>query len=101
MSSALTDLERDPDRLLHRLQQMTEVITRQDASLVSLQAEYDTALAATRGSPTPLTVVRGDRPRRRASRPVELRATWPAPVRSKRRLTLMAEVYRQRDLRPS
>src|SRR5690242_10506312 len=45
MSSALTDLGRDPDRLLHHLQQMTEVITRQDASLVSLQAEYDTALA--------------------------------------------------------
>src|SRR3954468_407095 len=45
MSLALTDLERDPDRLLHHLQQMTEVITRQDASLVSLQAKYDTALA--------------------------------------------------------
>src|SRR3954462_5800898 len=45
MSSALTDLGRDPDRLLHHLQQMTEVIARQDVSLVSLQAEYDTALA--------------------------------------------------------
>src|SRR3954454_17065432 len=45
MSSALTDLGRDHDRLLHHLQQMTEVIARQDASLVSLQAEYDTALA--------------------------------------------------------
>src|SRR3954451_16755642 len=38
MSLALTDLGRDPHRLLHRLQQMTEVVTRQDASLVSLQA---------------------------------------------------------------
>src|SRR5689334_19727655 len=45
MSSALTDLGRDPDRLLHHMQQMTEVIARQDVSLVSLQAEYDTALA--------------------------------------------------------
>src|SRR5690349_3516696 len=45
MSLALGDLERDPDRLLHHLQQMTEVVTRQNASLVSLQAEYDIALA--------------------------------------------------------
>src|SRR5918912_3668625 len=45
MSLALSDLERGPDRLLHHLQQMTEVITRQNASLVSLQAKYDTALA--------------------------------------------------------
>src|SRR3954451_21560800 len=45
MSLALGDLERDPDRLLHRLQQMTEVVARQNASLTSLQARYDTALA--------------------------------------------------------
>src|SRR4051812_19146967 len=45
MSLTLSGLGRDPDRLLHQLQQMTEVVTRQNASLVSLQAEYDTALA--------------------------------------------------------
>ena len=45
MALVLDDLPRDPDRLLPMLQQMTEVITRQNVSLVSLQAEYDTALA--------------------------------------------------------
>src|SRR3954451_17265226 len=45
MSLTLSGLGRDPDRLLHQLQQMTEVVTRQNASLVSLKAEYDTALA--------------------------------------------------------
>ncbi len=44
MSLVLSDLPRDPDRLLQHLQQMTEVVTRQNASLVSLQAEYDTVL---------------------------------------------------------
>src|ERR671912_2837861 len=44
MSLVLSDLPRDPDRLLQHLQQMTEVVTRQDASLVSLQAKYDTVL---------------------------------------------------------
>src|ERR687885_182267 len=44
MSLALDDLPRDPDRLLHHLQQMTEVVTRQNISLVSLQAKYDTVL---------------------------------------------------------
>ena len=39
MSLALDDLPRDPDRLLQHLQHMTEVVTRQDASLVSLQAD--------------------------------------------------------------
>src|SRR3712207_3169580 len=43
MSLALDDLPRDPEGLLHRLQQMTEVIARQDAALISLQAERDTA----------------------------------------------------------
>ena len=45
MSLALDDLPRDPDRLLQHLQQMTEVIARADASLVSLQTEHDTVLA--------------------------------------------------------
>ncbi len=44
MSLVLSDLPRDPDRLLQHLQQMTEVVTRQNASLVSLQAKYDTVL---------------------------------------------------------
>src|SRR4051812_21877604 len=43
MSLALDDLPRDHDQLLCQLQQMTEVIARQNASLVSLQAERDTA----------------------------------------------------------
>src|SRR5215207_7934883 len=44
MSLVLGDLPRDPDRLLQHLQQMNEVVTRQNASLVSLQAKYDTVL---------------------------------------------------------
>src|SRR3954451_15620683 len=44
MSLVLSDLPRDPDRLLQHLQQMNEVVTRQNASLVSLQAKYDTVL---------------------------------------------------------
>src|ERR671928_149049 len=43
MSLALDDLPRDPDGLLQRLQQMAEVIARQNAGLISLQAERDTA----------------------------------------------------------
>src|SRR4051794_37391303 len=43
MSLALDDLPRDPEGLLQRLRQMTEVIARQDAALISLQAERDTA----------------------------------------------------------
>jgi transposase len=43
MSLALDDLSRDPDQLLRHLRQMAEVIARQNASLVSLQAERDTA----------------------------------------------------------
>src|SRR5215218_2543646 len=45
MSLALDDLSRDPDQLLRHLQQMAEVIARQNASLASLQAEHDTVLA--------------------------------------------------------
>ena len=44
MSLVLDDLPRDPDQLLRHLQQMAEVITRQNASLVSLQAKYDTVV---------------------------------------------------------
>jgi transposase len=45
MSLVLDDLPRDPDRLLQHLQQATEVIAAQNASLVSLQAKHDAALA--------------------------------------------------------
>ena len=45
MSLALDDLSRDPDQLLCHLQQMTEVIARQNASLASLQVERDSFLA--------------------------------------------------------
>jgi transposase len=44
MSLVLDDLSRDPDQLLRHLQQMAEVIARQNASLASLQAERDTVL---------------------------------------------------------
>src|SRR5215207_9454866 len=43
MSLVLDDLPRDPDQLLLMLQQMAEVITQHNASLVSLQAERDAA----------------------------------------------------------
>src|SRR4051812_12207791 len=43
MSLALDDLPRDPDGLLQRLRQTAEVIARQNAGLISLQAERDTA----------------------------------------------------------
>src|ERR671928_1559165 len=45
MSLALDDLPRDPDQLLCHLQQMAEVIVRQNASLASLRAERDSFLA--------------------------------------------------------
>src|SRR4028119_1939112 len=45
MSLALDYLSRDPDQLLCHLQQMTEVIARQNASLASLQVERDSFLA--------------------------------------------------------
>jgi transposase len=45
MSLVLDDLPRDPDRLLQHLQQATEVIAAQNASLVSLRAKHDAALA--------------------------------------------------------
>src|SRR3712207_1544152 len=45
MPLVLDDLSRDPDQLLCHLQQMVEVVARQNASLASLQAERDTVLA--------------------------------------------------------
>jgi transposase len=45
MSLVLDDLPRDPDRLLQKLQQATEVIAAQNASLASLQAKHDAVLA--------------------------------------------------------
>ena len=45
MSLVVDDLPRDPGRILQRLQQMTEVVAQQSASLVSLQAEHDIVLA--------------------------------------------------------
>ena len=43
MSLVLDDFSRDPDQLLRHLEQMAEVIARQKAALLSLQAERDTA----------------------------------------------------------
>src|ERR671912_2020026 len=45
MSLVLDDPPRDPDRLLQHLQQATEVIATQNASLLSLQAKHDAVLA--------------------------------------------------------
>ena len=45
MSLVMDDLPRDPDHLLCMLQQMSEVVTQQNASLVSLQVKHDTILA--------------------------------------------------------
>ena len=45
MPLVLDDPPCDPDRMLLRLQQMTEVIAQQNASLASLQTERDTAFA--------------------------------------------------------
>jgi transposase len=45
MSLVLDDLPRDPDRLLQQLQQATEVIAAQNASLLSLRAKHDAVLA--------------------------------------------------------
>src|ERR671939_1351340 len=50
MSLALDELPRDPDRLLQIVQQMEEVVARQNASLASLRAEHDTALAERDGA---------------------------------------------------
>src|SRR4051794_14470736 len=45
MSLVLSDLPRDPEWLLQQLQQATEVIAAQNASLASLQAKHDAVLA--------------------------------------------------------
>src|ERR671929_2030287 len=50
MTLVLDDLPRDPDRLLQIVQQMAEVVARQNASLASLRAEHDTALAERDGA---------------------------------------------------
>src|SRR4051812_12965567 len=44
MFLVMDDLPQDPDRLLPMLQQMIEVVTRQNASLASLRAKHDTVL---------------------------------------------------------
>src|SRR5919107_1466238 len=61
MSLALDDLPRDPDRLLPMLQQMAEIIIRQDASLASLQAEHDTVLAERDAVRTERDLIREER----------------------------------------
>jgi hypothetical protein len=45
MSLVLDDLLRDPDRLLQHRQRMREVVSQQNASLASLQAEHNAVLA--------------------------------------------------------
>src|SRR3954447_18273408 len=61
MSLVLDDLLRDPDRLLQHLRRMTEVITQQNASLVSLQAKHDTILAERDAARTECQVVGTER----------------------------------------
>ena len=61
MSLLPDDLPRDPEGLLHYLRQMTQVITRQNAALVSLQAEHDTVLAELDAARTERDLVREER----------------------------------------
>jgi transposase len=44
MSLALDELPRDPEQLLQHLQELAQVVARQDATIASLQAERDTVL---------------------------------------------------------
>jgi transposase len=57
----LDDLPRDPDRLLPMLQQMTEIIAQQNASLASLQARHVTILAERDAVRTERDLVREER----------------------------------------
>src|SRR5215204_3977426 len=61
MPLVLDDLPRDPDRLLPMLQQMAEIITQQDASFASLQAEHGTVLAERDAVRTERDLVREER----------------------------------------
>jgi transposase len=61
MSLVLDDLLRDPSRLLQHLQRMTEVVTQQNASLVSLQAKHNTVLAERDAVRTERDLVREER----------------------------------------
>ena len=61
MSLVLDDLLRDPDRLLQHLRRMTEVITEQNALLVSLQAKHNTVLAERDAARTECQVVGTER----------------------------------------
>ena len=44
MSLALDELQQDPEQLLQHLQELAQVVVRQNATIVSLQAERDTVL---------------------------------------------------------
>src|SRR3954447_10782759 len=61
MALVLDDLPRDPDRLLPMLQQMAEVVARQNASFASLQATHDTVLAERDAVRTERDLVREER----------------------------------------
>src|SRR4051812_32613218 len=61
MTLVLDDLLRDPDRLLQHLRRTTEVITQQNASLVSLQAKHDTVLVERDAARTECQVVGTER----------------------------------------
>src|SRR5215208_7150458 len=61
MSLVLDDLLRDPNRLLQHLRRMTEVITEQNALLVSLQATHNTVLAERDAARTECQVVGTER----------------------------------------
>src|SRR5919206_3271945 len=66
MTLVLDDLPRDPDRLLQIVQQMAEVVARQNASLASLRAEHDTVLAERDAVRTERDLVREERDAARA-----------------------------------
>src|SRR4051795_6069516 len=90
MTLVLDDLPRDPDRLLQHLRRMTEVITQQNASLVSLQAKHDTVLAERDAARTEGQVVGTERDLLReeheAAQEAAIRSSdTPRPPRSRRR----------------
>ena len=61
MSSALDDLPRDPDRLLHHLRHMAEVVATERSRNTALEIERDTVLAELDAARTERDLVRGER----------------------------------------
>jgi hypothetical protein len=61
MSLMLDDLPRDPDRLLHHLRQMIEVVASERSRITTLEIERDTVLAERDAARTERDLVREER----------------------------------------